>query len=354
VSWYISYLLFFAGAFVFGYIINKVMLGFAHTLGIRKNYHEIIRWNDTTKPSLGGICFFIVFLLSIAAVPIFENNISNIYSVKHIALIFGASLSFIMGLADDAYNTRPFLKFITQIVCGLVLVFADIQINFFNHELLDGFLTVFWVVAMMNSLNMLDNMDAITTVTSISIVVFMIFSYLIQHTQDAFLLVILIGILAALLSFIPFNKYPSKMYMGDTGSQFLGFIISAISILLIWNTKFKGGILSSSAGFILVLTVFVMPIVDTTMVSITRIARGSSPFVGGKDHTTHRLSYLKFSDNQVAFIVAFIQLVAIVIAIFTLIHQTTVWLYVCSAYFLVILTLFSIITRKTKPLVANE
>ena len=66
-----SYLLFFTGAFVFGILINKVMLGFAHTLGIRKNYEEIIRWSDTTKPSLGGIGFFIVFLLSIAAVSIF-------------------------------------------------------------------------------------------------------------------------------------------------------------------------------------------------------------------------------------------------------------------------------------------
>ncbi|HCQ30017.1 MAG TPA: hypothetical protein DIU39_07005 [Flavobacteriales bacterium] len=349
-----TYLLFFAGAFVFGFLINKVMLGFAHTLGIRKNYQDIIRWSDTTKPSLGGIGFFIVFLLSIAAVPIFESNVENIYSIKHIALIFGASLSFLMGLADDAYNTRPLLKFITQVICGLVLLYSGIKIHLFDNEFLNGFLTIFWVVAMMNSLNMLDNMDAITTLTSISVTAFMIFSYLQQTVSDAFILVILVGILASLLAFLPFNWHPSKMYMGDTGSQFLGFILSALSILLVWNNNLNFAYENSLTGLILTVTVFTVPIVDTTMVSVTRIARGSSPFVGGKDHTTHRLSYLNFSDRQVALIVVMIQLLAVLIAGYALVSQTTFALALSGGYFLVILTLFSIITRKTKPLVANE
>ena len=330
------------------------MLGFAHTLGIRKNYEEIIRWSDTTKPSLGGIGFFIVFLLSIAAVPIFESKVDNIYSLKHVALIFGASLSFLMGLADDAYNTRPLLKFITQLFCGIVLVYADIKIHLFDYEILDTFLTVFWVVAMMNSLNMLDNMDGITTITSVSVTCFMIFSYIFQHIDDAFLLVILTGILAALLAFLPYNWHPSKMYMGDTGSQFLGFILSALSIMLVWNNNLDYSFDNSFTGLILTVTVFTVPIVDTTMVSITRIARGSSPFIGGKDHTTHRLSYLKFSDTQVALIIAFIQLLAVFIAGYTLIHQTVTALYLCAGYFCLILLIFSIITRKTKPLVADE
>ncbi len=353
-SGYVSYLLFFLGALVFGILVNKVMLGFAHTLGIRKNYEEIIRWSDTTKPSLGGIVFFIIFLLSIAAVPIFENDINDIYSIKHIALIFGASLSFLMGLADDAYNTKPLLKFLTQVICGVVLILAGIKIEFFNYGILDDFLTVFWVVAMMNSLNMLDNMDAITTVTSISITVFMIFSYIQQEISDAFLLVVLLGLLAGLLAFLRYNWHPSKMYMGDTGSQFLGFVLSALSIMLIWNNHLTDSYVNPFTGLVLIATVFAVPIIDTTIVSVTRIARGSSPFIGGKDHTTHRLSYLNLSDTHVALIILFIQIISVVISAYALIYQSAGALCLAGGYFLVILITFSIITRKTKPIVADE
>ncbi len=353
-SWYSAYIWFFTGAFVFGLLVNKVMLGFAHTLGIRKNYQEIIRWNDTTKPSLGGIGFFIVFLLAIAAVPVFESNIDEIYSIKHVALIFGASVSFLMGLADDAYNTKPLLKFATQVFCGLVLLFAGIEIQLFDNEWLNKLLTVFWTVAMMNSLNMLDNMDGITTVTAVTVVLFMIFSYLFQHLSEAFILVILVGILAALLAFLIYNWHPSKMYMGDTGSQFLGFVLSALSILLVWNRNIAQAYDNSWLGLLLAVTVFTIPIVDTTIVSIMRIARGSSPFIGGKDHTTHRLSYYKFTDKQVALIILSMQLIAVALALNAFLKQNLFSMLLAGGYFLVILITFSIIARKTKPIVDEQ
>jgi UDP-GlcNAc:undecaprenyl-phosphate GlcNAc-1-phosphate transferase len=126
---------------------------------------------------------------------------------------------------------------------------------------------------------------------------------------------ILLGVMAALLAFLYFNWHPSKMYMGDTGSQFLGVFLAAIGIRYLWNADLPTGDLISAKNLFLPIIVFIMPIIDTTTVVINRLGRGQSPFVGGKDHTTHALAYLGLTDGQVALVFWVLTLISLILVI---------------------------------------
>jgi len=169
----------------------------------------------------------------------------------------------------------------------------------------------------MNSLNMLDNMDAITASASATIVIGII---TIAHVQNGFqpqFIIIAYGALAAFISFLFWNWNPSKIYMGDNGSMFVGLILATLSIRYLWNVDMQETVSYSKYSSVLAaLFVFIVPISDTATVSINRISQGKSPFVGGKDHTTHNLSYLGFSDRQVAIILISVSLVSNIIAVY--------------------------------------
>jgi len=225
------------------------------------------------------------------------------------------TVGFLLGLCDDAYNTSPILKLSTQILCGLILISTGTYINIFEANWLNYALTMVWVVGMMNSINMLDNMDSITTVVSISILGAILFTMLLAGNLGNPLIIIVIGVMASLIGFLYYNWYPSKMYMGDTGSQFLGVLLAALGIIFYWNGVGFAGESTPIGRFISVSIIFALPIIDTITVSIKRIAKGGSPFVGGKDHTTHHISYLGLNDRQVGLVFVFLSLVSMVIAI---------------------------------------
>lgn len=310
-----QHLLFFVFTFVFSYLINGLFVKFSGTLGSKnsKGGAAVIRWGSTSKPAFGGISFYIVFLVSFALYTSFfaeETVIQSFFGV-----LIATSLGFLIGLADDAYNTRPVLKFLGQVACGLILVFTDNCINIFDNELLNQALTVFWVVGMMNSINMLDNMDAITTVVSAGVLLGALLILAFEGAYNHFYFWLLSGVLASLLGFLRFNWHPSKMYMGDTGSQFLGVLLAAIGIYFFWNdfSNTSDGWLSST---LLPLLMFLPSIVDTTIVVINRLSKKQSPFVGGKDHTTHHISYIGLKDDKVAIIFIIFSLFSMAVALF--------------------------------------
>jgi len=153
------------------------------------------------------------------------------------------------------------------------------------------------------------------------------------------------------MGFLFFNWHPSKMYMGDTGSQFLGVFLAAIGIKYLWNAEPPTGDFISARNLLLPMIVFIMPIIDTTTVVINRISKGQSPFVGGKDHTTHALAYLGLSDRQVAMLFWLITLFSLVIVIVSqkfLLEWTHLYTVIFSIYFLVMFSLFFYSTRIKK------
>lgn len=293
---------FFIGLVAFTLIFYLLILNFTKTLGIRGKNDISVRWSGVSKPSLGGLGFMIAFLISIIFYAILFDPSEIFKNSKVVAYIVVACLAFLMGLADDAYNTRPWLKFFIQFSCGVILIFGNNYIQILPWDWANYLLTVFWVVGIMNSINMLDNMDGITaSVSSLILLIMMLYLYM-HGYADSFDFFLMLGMLASLVGFLYYNWNPSKMFMGDTGSQFLGVMLAALSIPILWNSRGLDGSVVQSRQFVMVILAFLVPIIDTTVVSINRIRRGQSPFVGGKDHTTHNLSYLGLSDSQVGFI----------------------------------------------------
>ena len=297
---------FFVAALVFSLIINGLLLKFVKTLGIRNNQESIIRWSATAKPALGGISFFIVFLLSFISLSLLKNGGGEFSNITIIGLLAAVALGFLVGLYDDAYNTHPWFKFAGQLMCGGLLIISGIYVQFFGNPWADYLLTLFWVVGIMNSINMLDNMDGISTVVSMGILLSILGIILMEKDFSNPVIIILIGSLASLAGFLYYNWHPSRMYMGDTGSQFLGILLASLGIFYFWNGAGSTIEIGRMPRVIMVAMAFSLPLIDTTSVFYKRISRGGNPFVGGKDHTTHHLSYLGLSDREVTiFFLAF-------------------------------------------------
>lgn len=209
-SW--KHILFFIGTLFFSFLINNIMLKFVKTLGIRDQKETTIRWSDQVKPALGGITFYIIFLLSITLHPFIFSYVGDPIDFQFTGIIGATSLGFLMGLADDAYDTRPILKFLVQLICGIVLIYSGTYINIFESNILNYGLTIIWVVGLMNSINMLDNMDGITTIVAV-VITFTIFFLMLKNNEvNNIGTTTTIGLLAALLGFLYFNWNPSKMW----------------------------------------------------------------------------------------------------------------------------------------------
>lgn len=293
-----QFLIFFIVAIAFSLLINGLFLKFSRTMGTKNNANGTeIRWGSTSKPAFGGISFYIVFLLSFAVYAIIFA--SKDIDLEFFGVLIAASIGFLIGLADDAYNTKPILKFSGQFACAFVLIATNNYIHLFENNIINYTLTFFWVTGMMNSINMLDNMDGITTSVSIGVISTALFSLVLTNQLDHLYFWVLLGTIAALFGFLYYNWNPSRMYMGDTGSQFLGALLAAVGITFFWN----GFEFTDNSFFPKAITpvlAFLPSIIDTTTVTINRIARGQSPFVGGRDHTTHHLSYLGLKDRHIA------------------------------------------------------
>jgi len=214
------------------YCCCAIFVKYSKSLGIKDidSGTTIIRWGAQSKSTLGGLSFYLLFLLSIVCYSIFFNFNEDFLNPKFVGLLLASTLGFLIGLTDDAYGTKPLLKFCGQLFCGLVLIISGIYIHITPYLWINYVLTLFWVIGVMNSINMLDNMDGITATTSSLIICAALTLILIYHDFSNIHLIILLGTLGALIGFLVFNWNPSKLYMGDTGSQFLGSFLAAIGI----------------------------------------------------------------------------------------------------------------------------
>jgi len=339
--------------FVFALLINGFLLKYLREMGTQTN-PDGIRWNQQKKPAIGGLTFFICFLLS---------TISLIYTIPHsgnfnyeqfYGIMLAVSFGFLAGFFDDAYNTIPWVKLLMQIVCGLALALTGTNIILFDNMFLNYLLTVFWVVGIMNAVNLIDNMDGIATIVVFFIIMSFIALIIASGSITDHYFLIFTGVAATLLAFLKYNWWPSKMYMGDTGSMFLGVFIAAFGIVYLWNAKSLNEIalMPVSARILSVAVVFVLPLTDTTTVFIKRLFfQRKSPFIGGKDHTTHHISYLGLSDRNVAIvfiILAFLNTCA-GLAIFLLSHNwKNAYMFLFGGWILLqFITLFVIANMNT-------
>jgi UDP-GlcNAc:undecaprenyl-phosphate/decaprenyl-phosphate GlcNAc-1-phosphate transferase len=297
------------------FIVNQFLLKNASSFGKNKGGGQV-RWASAAKPPVGGMSFYVVLILAIIGILLsFNGHVSWSFVGLFVGVALPVTVGFFVGLADDSYNTSPLIKFIGQFSCAGLFLLAGVVIPISDSSILNYWFTVTWVVGMMNSINMLDNMDGIVSsvsLVSLGLALMIIISSKSQNLTDIILIASVIG---ALIGFLFFNWNPAKIYMGDTGSQFLGAFLSWVSIQYFWQFRdfAEGGV--QVKQFLIPALAFIIPLIDTVTVTLRRLARGVSPFVGGRDHTTHHLAYLGIKDKNVVRIMIFISIVSVLVAI---------------------------------------
>jgi UDP-GlcNAc:undecaprenyl-phosphate GlcNAc-1-phosphate transferase len=329
---------------IMSYVSNGILLRFSQSLGIRNKNDVTVRWANESKPSLGGIGFFVAFIFGTVAYSVIFNQENIFQNRQFVGLLTAGTLSFIMGLADDAYNTRPFIKLAVQILCGVILVLTHTVVELTGIPWVNALITITWVVGIMNSLNMLDNMDGISGTTSLFILLSCLASNIIlfDWNMNIWTLTMLIQI-GAIIGFLSYNIHPSRLFMGDAGSQFIGLFVAFFSVHELWSIG-NTVQLNPLTGGAVTLIAFTPAISDTLTVVINRLKKGKNPMVGGKDHTTHHLVYSGLNDRQVWIVFLGIGLMATLVTILAVVFAKmgNPWMsfFLTSYFFAVFLVLY--------------
>jgi len=243
---------------------------------------RVDRWHQKPTALFGGVGIFWAFAIPFAVLN--EHDRSLLF------LMGGATIVFGLGIADDLYPVQPYVKLLIQIVAaGLATYGAFVPVHGMTLLLIP--LTIFGLVALTNAFNLLDNMDGLSAgIACIASFFLFLVSYTMQSWMVALCAAILFG---ATLGFLFYNFNPATIFMGDSGSMFLGFTLSALTM--------KGNWEQATNLLLMVLTpllILAVPIFDTTFVTLVRWMNGRAISQGGRDHTSHRLVAFGLSERK--------------------------------------------------------
>ena len=256
-------------------------------------YRPQVRWSAQAKPTIGGVSFLVGFLASLGWATFGDLALPDVHYTVWL-IVLAAATAFAMGLADDIWQTRPGSKFFFQTGCGVLLVLSGFTFDLGVHPAVQAVITITWVIALMNSVNMLDNMDGVSGGAAFAVMI-----GLWKLDSTGVLGALALGMAATLGGFLLLNMHPSKLFMGDAGSQLLGFLLAALSLLIFRMEGDMGTIQSSNYRWALLPLLFFTTLCDTALVTLNRLLHKRSPFVGGRDHSTHNLSYMGWSDSNI-------------------------------------------------------
>ena len=282
----------FAAAVV-AFITTPVVRSLAFKIGAVDVPRDNRRMHNHPIPRMGGLAIFFGFILSaLIFIPL---------TTPLRGMLLGAVIIVILGIFDDIYALPAMPKFLIQILAALIAVLMGNRIdilsnpNIFSSDpywhlgVLSIPISVLWIVAITNAVNLIDGLDGLACgVSTISSMTMLVIALTVAEAQVAILMAALAG---ACIGFLPYNLNPAKIFMGDTGSTFLGFVLATVSI----QGLFKSYAIISFAVPFLVLG---LPIFDTCFAILRRLARGQSPMAPDRGHIHHRLIDMGFTQKQ--------------------------------------------------------
>lgn len=300
-------------AFITAYVITPYTIRFAKKVGAFDIPSESRKIHNNPMPRLGGLAVIVGFTVSVIyllTVMSIENTINlfnaDNYYIKLIGFFAGLVVLGMFCFIDDLKNINPFIKLIGQTIAAIIVAFCGVQIDkisipffttIFTEETLSIIITVVWIVGITNAINLIDGLDGLSSgVSLISCISLLIIFALNGSPLISILLVTALA--GALLGFLPYNFNPAKTFLGDTGSNFLGYTLSIISILGMAKTY-------TAIVIIAPLIVFALPLLDTMFAIVRRIVKTKSlkgVFKADKDHLHHKIMNHGYSQKQAVLI----------------------------------------------------
>jgi UDP-GlcNAc:undecaprenyl-phosphate GlcNAc-1-phosphate transferase len=205
----------------------------------------------------------------------------------------GMTFLFLVGLVDDFVRIKPQTKLVAQILVASGVAFLGFRLHWFESLTVDTMVTILWIVGITNAFNLLDNMDGLCAGIGCIAAFTLAFIFEGPRPEAFFVAVILAGVL---LAFLTYNFNPASIFMGDCGSLQIGFILAVLSL---YFAEIKSP--NNLANYAVPVMILLVPIFDTILVSSVRILSGRKASVGGRDHTSHRLVLMGFSEKRAVF-----------------------------------------------------
>ena len=273
------------------------------------------RMHDHPIPRLGGLAIFIGFVVAVILFADVDRQLRGI--------LLGGCIIVAVGIVDDSHPLGAGIKFILQIVAALIAVWHGVVIEmianplpfiggeYWDFGIMAVPITVIWIVAVTNSVNLIDGLDGLADgVSSIAALTMLIIALLVGDMEMATLCAALVG---GCIGFIPYNRNPAKIFMGDTGATFLGFVLATVSV----TGLFK---LYAVISFVVPFIILGFPIFDTVSAFTRRILKGQNPMKADRSHTHHKLIDMGMNQKQA---VATLYMVAIVLGLLAVMLVTS-------------------------------
>ncbi len=301
-----------AVAFAISFATTPIAKSFAHKVGAIDIPDDERRIHKQPIPRLGGLAIFLGFVLSVVLFSVIDRQLQGV--------LLGAVVVVVVGVIDDIVQLKAMVKLVFQILAALIAVYHGVKIeflstlnffgsgDFFSLGFLSIPITIFWIVAITNSVNIIDGLDGLAVgVSAISSIVMLVISIVVADNNIA---IVMAGLVGACLGFMPYNMNPAKIFMGDSGSLLLGYVLATVSIIGLF--KFY-----ALVSFVVPFLVVAFPLFDTTFAFFRRILKGQSPMHADRGHLHHRLIDMGLSQKQAVAILysvsAVLGLVAVVL-----------------------------------------
>jgi UDP-GlcNAc:undecaprenyl-phosphate GlcNAc-1-phosphate transferase len=267
-------------------------------LGVLDTPGSAVKTHKEPTPVFGGVAIYLGFMATMLLLRMTTNvPTGTLYSLR--ALVLGGSLVFMLGLLDDlkrpeGLDYKP--KFIVQILAAALLIVFGLRIRFLQPAYVAYAVTVVWVVGVTNAFNIVDIMDGLSA--SQAAVAALGFLMIALPSEELYVNFASAALAGAALGFLPWNlSSKRKIFMGDSGSLLIGFLLAGISL----GTRYSD---VNDAGVFAPLLILFVPAFDTFFVSLLRLNKGKSPFLGSRDHFALRLEKMGFTRGQVVLMAA--------------------------------------------------
>lgn len=311
----------FVPAFVLAGVLTPLVRWFAIKMQWVARPRED-RWHKRTTALMGGIAIFAAMTAPALVAADFQSLLTFFLRTNGVqalpalgaVLFLGSAFLFALGLFDDLRNIKPHSKLIGQILAASLVTYLGFRLHWFESLTLDTMATLFWIVGITNAFNLIDNMDGLCagvgTVAALSLAVL----YAGVSAEGMQLALILAG---AMGGFLIYNFNPARIFMGDCGSLVIGFSLSVLSLAY---AETRPG--NPLAGVAVPILIMLVPILDTSLVSVIRILSGRKASTGGRDHTSHRLVLMGFSEKKAVLLLYTVGAVSGLAAVYVSISDT--------------------------------